>query len=137
MAVLIDSSLLIGLEHRGWTLRHLDRVGVEGVPCFSSMTAAELLNGVHRAAPTARREARLAFIEQVFSTLTVVPFDLPAARAHARVGAALAAAGTPIGPNDLIIAATAPAHGHTVMTDNLREVRRVPDLVVLQPIWPI
>ena len=136
MAVLIDSSVFIGLERRGWTLRDLDRIGVEGVPLLSSMTVAELLGGIHRAAPSVRRETRLAFIEQIVSTLAVVPFDLLAARTHARVAADLSAAGTPIGPNDLVIAATGLAHGHAVMTDNLREFRRVPDLVVLQPVWP-
>jgi tRNA(fMet)-specific endonuclease VapC len=136
MAVLIDSSVFITLERRGLSLGDLNRFGVTGVPLLSSITAAELLNGVERAAPSPRRARRLAFIESIFSAMEVIPFDLLVARAHASVGAQLAIAGTPIGPNDLIIAATALAHGHTVMTDNLREFIRVSGLLVVQPTWP-
>jgi predicted nucleic acid-binding protein len=38
--------------------------------------------------------------------------------------------GTPIGPNDLMIAATALANGLTVVTANEVEFRRVPELAV-------
>ena len=37
-------------------------------------------------------------------------------------------AGTPISPNDLIIAATVRAAGATLITANLREFSRIPDL---------
>ena len=67
--------------------------------------------------------------------LSVVPFDLEAARIHARLAADLMAAGQAIGPNDLLIAATALAHGHAVLTHNLRHFERVPGLVVSRPDW--
>lgn len=40
-------------------------------------------------------------------------------------------AGTPIGERDLMIAATALANGHDVLTANVREFERVPGLRVV------
>ena len=63
-------------------------------------------------------------------TLPVLAVDLATARAHARVGADLVAAGSRVGPNDLWLAAGALAHGLTLVTANLREFGRVPGLQV-------
>ena len=137
MAVLIDTSVIVGLERRGLALADLARIGAsDAVVAVASMTASELLVGIHRAAPSSRRTNRLAFVERILTDLRVVPFDLPAARTHARIWTDLAAQGTPIGPNDLVIAATALAHGFDVLTDNPREFTRIAGLVVRQPGWP-
>ena len=44
-------------------------------------------------------------------------------------------AGQTTGAHDLLIAATALAHGYGVMTDNIRDFERVPGLEVRQPDW--
>jgi tRNA(fMet)-specific endonuclease VapC len=59
-----------------------------------------------------------------------LPFDDPAAEEYARVRAHLANQGTPIGPNDLIIAATALANQLTLVTHNTAEFSRVPGLTL-------
>jgi predicted nucleic acid-binding protein len=82
MAILIDSSVFIGLERRGFTLADLSRIGVTGSPTLASITAAELLSGVERTLPSPRRTRRRAFIGQIFTALEVIPFDLQAARAR-------------------------------------------------------
>ena len=82
-----------------------------------------------------RRRAREAFVELVLTRLPILPFDLQAARIHARIAAEFAAAGQPIGLNDLLIAATALTHGYSVLTENLRDFERVPGLVVQRPDW--
>lgn len=46
------------------------------------------------------------------------------------IKAALTAAGTPIGPNDTAIAGHAIAAGAILVTKNIREFERVPDLVL-------
>jgi tRNA(fMet)-specific endonuclease VapC len=53
------------------------------------------------------------------------PFDDAAAEEYGRLRAALAAQGTPIGPNDMMIAAIALAHDLTLVTHNIREFGRV------------
>ena len=49
---------------------------------------------------------------------------------YGKIRAHLEAIGRPIGPNDLLIAAHARAAGLTLVTRNLREFSRVPDLAV-------
>ena len=135
MARLIDSSALISLERRGLASEALATVVPAEPAAIASITASELLAGVLRAAPSERRRRREAFVETVLARLPVLPFDLPVARVHARLSAELAAAGQPIGPNDLLIAATALAYDYPVLTENPRDFERVPGLVVHQPSW--
>lgn len=102
---------------------------------LSSVSASELLVGVRRTALGERQRRRAAFVASVLSEMTVLPFDLVAARVHAGLLADLLAVGRPIGASDLFIAATALAHGYDVLTFNVREFARVPGLVVHRPEW--
>ena len=77
-----------------------------------------------------RREANLQELEAFFATLHSLPFDGTAAKHYGRIRAELAASGTIIGPNDLLIAAIAVAGGHVLVTHNTSEFSRVRSLVV-------
>lgn len=130
MGVLIDTSVLIAHE-RGTLALSARLAGREREPAFLSVvTASELLHGVHRAMDAAIRNRRAAFVESVLAQLPVLLIDLSVARAHARLWADLAHAGTPVGAHDLWLAATCQAHGLAIATANVREFRRVPGLVV-------
>ena len=59
-----------------------------------------------------------------------LPLDAAAADHAARIAAALARAGTPIGPFDLLIAGVARANGALLLTRNLAEFGRVEGLLV-------
>lgn len=135
MAHLIDSSVVITLERRGLRPSALEAAAANEPVAIASITASELLVGVYRAQIPERRSQREAFVEAVFSAFPILPFDLPIARLHARLGAELMVAGQPIGAHDLLIAATALTYGYAVLTENLRDFRRVPGLVVRQPNW--
>lgn len=76
-----------------------------------------------------RREQLLAFARMVQAS-TVLDFDVDAADHAARIRAELEARGTPIGPTDVLIAATARRHDRTLVTHNTRDFARVPELVV-------
>ena len=91
----------------------------------------ELLMGV-AIAPSARlRDERARFAALVEREFEALDFDLPAARIFATVDVTLRRAGTPVGERDLMIAATALANGHDVLTANVREFERVPELRVV------
>ena len=135
MARLIDSSALIALERQAQPLRILLATAPDEPWAIAGITAAELLLGVERADSPSRRRRRAGFVEQVLAEVPVLPFDLLVARVHARVSAQLLDAGRLIGAHDLLIAATALAHGYAVLTQNLRDFRRVPGLDVRQPSW--
>ncbi|HEV8059879.1 MAG TPA: PIN domain-containing protein [Gemmataceae bacterium] len=58
------------------------------------------------------------------------PFDDRGAEEYGRIRAHLADLGTPIGPNDLLIAAITIANGLTLVTHNTNEFSRVPGLML-------
>jgi tRNA(fMet)-specific endonuclease VapC len=99
---------------------------------IATITASELLHGVHRASSAylARREA---FVEAVLLAFPPLPFDLLCARAHARLWAELVTSGADIGPHDRLVAATAMASGWRVATANRRHFERVTGLPVIVP----
>ena len=130
MATLIDSSVLISAERGKFDLDASLAAWANEPVAIAAITASELLNGVHRAHAAARRARRESWVEAVLARLPVLPFDLTVARYHAALWAALAEKGALIGAHDLLIAATALAHGHSVATRDQRSFHRVPGLTV-------
>jgi tRNA(fMet)-specific endonuclease VapC len=109
----------------GGTAKRILRAGQRNI-CTSVIVAAELRYGA-----TKKRSARLLkAIEDLFGEIQVLPFDLPADAEYGRIRAALEWAGTPIGGNDMLIAAHAHAVGATIISDNVREFGRVDGLTV-------
>ncbi len=97
-------------------------VGEVGV---SSVTVAELFYGAEK---SSRHEQNREALSRFLLPLEVVAFGSEAAGAYGRVRAALERAGTPIGPLDTLIAAHAVSLGVTLVTNNVREFERVPNL---------
>ncbi|ODT79629.1 MAG: hypothetical protein ABS76_18790 [Pelagibacterium sp. SCN 64-44] len=91
---------------------------------ISSVVLAELLFGAVRVESSKLRKQ----IDFVLQTTAVLQFDEGAAAHYAQIRTDLERAGTPIGGNDLLIAAHARYLGATLVTDNIREFSRVPDL---------
>jgi tRNA(fMet)-specific endonuclease VapC len=119
LSALVRASAAPGL------LQRLATAGDEAL-CTSIIVAAEMRFGVQRKGSpvlTARVEALLA-------TVMVLPFDGEADRHYADIRTTLERAGTPIGGNDLWIAAHARSRGLVLVTHNTREFERVPGLVV-------
>ncbi len=135
MVQLIDTSVFIELERRGMTINELACVASDQPVALASITASELLVGVHRANTRVQKTRRSLFVEKILEVTPVFPFDLAAARIHAKLGAFLTTQGKRIGAHDLIIAATALANNCSVLTGNAREFNRVPDLNVTVPGW--
>lgn len=102
---------------------------------LAAITASELLVGVERADTLERRGRRELLVEAILREVPVLPFDIAVARIHAPLVVRLVTSGRKIGESDVLIAATALAHGYEVLTDNLRDFERVPGLVVRRPSW--
>ena len=90
-----------------------------------SVVKAELLYGARK---SSRRADNLRLLDRFFMPLTSLPFDDACAEQYGVIRTELETAGTPIGPNDLMIAATALANDATLVTHNLQEFARVPGL---------
>ncbi len=130
MGVLIDSSVLIEFE-RGGIDPAVQVQGREDEEFFISViTASELLHGVWRAANRAIRSRRSAFGEAILEKFPVLGIDLPTSRIHAQVWADLESRGIMIGLHDSWLAATCIANGHSLVTSNLRDFKKVPGLRV-------
>jgi tRNA(fMet)-specific endonuclease VapC len=92
-----------------------------------SMVQAELLLGAQK---STRGEATKSAIREFLAPYEIVAFDQSAAAHYAEIRAHLERKGTPIGPNDLVIAATVLCRGGCLITSNVKEFRRVPGLQV-------
>lgn len=93
---------------------------------ISVIVAAELRYGAER-----RGSARLTNqLEAVLAAIETLPLAEPADRHYGVIRSVLERVGRPIGHNDLLIAAHARALGATLVTDNVGEFSRVPNLAV-------
>lgn len=92
-----------------------------------AMVEYELRYGLLRLPPEAAKP-RLEALAQLLRPVQVLPFDAECAALAAHIRATLEAAGTPIGPHDTLIAATAMRYQATLVTRNEREFSRVPGL---------
>jgi len=95
---------------------------------LSTVVLLELSYGAEKSARPDRNKAILESF--LASPIDILTFDALDAMKSGEIRALLERAGTPIGPNDLQIAGQALARGLTVVTNNEREFRRVPDLLV-------
>ena len=131
MGALIDSSVLIAIERAKLGLDSLLRDHADEEIAIASITASELLHGVHRANKVDQRTRREAFVEKVLAVVPVVPFDLVAARIHSGLWAQLTTKGIHVGAHDLLIAATAAAIGYAVATHDKRSFPKIPGINIV------
>jgi tRNA(fMet)-specific endonuclease VapC len=94
--------------------------------CLSAIVAAELCSGAEKS----RRSSYRLEVERFLEHWEIRDFDESAARHYGSIRAELERAGTPIGSNDMLIAAHARSLDMTLVTNNMREFARVPSLKV-------
>lgn len=124
---LLDTNVVSDLirHPQGTVASRISSAGEDTV-CTSIVVAAELRYGTEKSA--SRRLADR--VDLVLSALDVLPLESPADRHYGEIRQQLTRQGSPIGPNDLLIAAHALALDLTVVTANEREFTRVPGLRV-------
>ena len=92
-----------------------------------AVVEAELLVGAEKSAnPEKSRRA----VEIFLLPFEIVPFDSQCAKHYAQTRAKLELSGKKIGPNDLLIGATVLSHAGTLITNNVKEFKRVEGLHV-------
>jgi tRNA(fMet)-specific endonuclease VapC len=124
---LLDTNIVSDLVRNptGLAASRLRQDGDDGI-CTSAVVAAELRFGAAK-----RDSGRLTHqLEQVLSAIEILPLTPPADRLYGDIRAQLERAGTPIGGNDLLIAAHALASDCILVTDNEREFARVEGLSI-------
>lgn len=97
---------------------------------ISAITRFELLYGVE-CCPPAWKIKESSKVRLLLENLLILPFTGETSSYAATIRASLEADGNPIGPMDLLIAATALENSLPIVTNNLEEFRRVPGLLCL------
>lgn len=126
MYLLDTNTIIYYFKGAGRVSEHL-LTSVPAEVALSTVSLFELLVGVAKSAAAARRGEQL---RTLLSAIRAIPFADAEASEAAAVRAELERAGTPIGPLDNLIAGTARAHGATLVTRNVKELGRIPNLVV-------
>jgi tRNA(fMet)-specific endonuclease VapC len=93
----------------------------------SSITLSELMYGAEKSTNIDRN---LEAIEEFISHLEVLPYDAKASQHYGQIKASLEKRGEIIGENDIHIAAHAISQGLILVTNNLREFKRVANLAL-------
>jgi tRNA(fMet)-specific endonuclease VapC len=124
---LLDTNILSDLIRNpgGRVAKQIEEVGEETI-CTSIIVACELRFG----AEEKKSPPLQARVEELLQVLGVLPMDVDADLHYADIRAELEAAGTPIGPNDLLIAAHARSLNLTLISANVKEFSRVPGLSI-------
>jgi predicted nucleic acid-binding protein len=123
---LLDTSVVI--DH--------DQINPEALPdesAISEVTLAELAAGPHATDDDDERTRRQDRLQWAAAMWDPLPFDADAARAYARVFAAVRAKGRSSGTRvaELLIAATAVAHGLSLYTRNPADLAGVEDMLTV------
>ena len=128
MRYLLDTNICIYLIKKKplQVLEKLRTLAIADVG-ISAITLAELEFGVAKSSrPPQNNEALQTFVVP----LEILPFDDRAACSYGEIRAYLEKKGQPIGSLDMLIAAHASSLSLTLVTNNLREFKKVPGLNV-------
>jgi len=125
---MLDTNICIYvLRNRSDELRHKFKV-IKDL-CISSVTYGELCFGIENGANN-MKAARWKQLDTFTQRLLINSWDENAAKHYGSIRALLKTQGTPIGNNDLLIASHARSINAVLVTNNVREFNRVPDLSV-------
>jgi tRNA(fMet)-specific endonuclease VapC len=118
------NTLIYFFKGRGEVARNLLATAPADV-MIPAVVVYEIETGIAKSTdPNTRREQ----LAELLDTVTVLPFDVDAARKAAGIRARLERQGTPIGPMDTLIAGTALAYNTTLVTHNTAEFQSIPEL---------
>lgn len=124
---LLDTNILSNMikQPQGKAAMRLRAIGSSNI--FTSIIiAAELQFGIRKKGSDQLSQR----VEDLLEAIEVLDFKPPADVHYGNIRHHLQSAGTPIGPNDLLIASHALAENLIVVTDNVNEFERVPELIV-------
>lgn len=124
---LLDTNIISELVKypQGTVAQKINVVGDDKI-CTSIIVVSEIRFGVEK-----RQSKKLSQqVDAILTAIEILPYQPPADSHYAKIRANLEKAGTPIGPNDLLIASHALTLGLTLVSANEREFLRVDGLAV-------
>lgn len=128
MTHLLDSNAWIAhLRGKSATVRAKIQMFPPSDLGLSTVVPGELYFGAYHSGPN-NVAANLVLVEQLVLMFPLVSYCQRSADEYGKIRQDLGSRGLLIGPNDLLIAATALANSLTLVTHNTREFSRVPGL---------
>ena len=126
MRFLLDTNICIYMikNNPPEVCKHFQDV-MPGDVYISSVTVAELQYGVEK---SSAKEKNALALEAFLLPFVIVPFDMDSALVYGKIRIVLERQGTPIGSMDMLIASQAIVHNFTLITHNLKEFQRIPNL---------
>ena len=125
--MILDTTVLVDAERGGDSLGEVIDDGDD--VAVAALTVAELKVGV-QLAKGRRRDKRERFVAAVLDAVSIEPYDLDVAEAHAALLAHVRREGTPRGAHDLIIAATAGACERQVVSSDQTGFVELPGVLI-------
>jgi len=125
LAYLLDTNIISDLVRnpQGHIFKKIQFFGEETI-CTSIIVAAELRYGIRK-----KNSERLTHqVEAILSHIDILSLEAPSDEHYSKLRVFLEKAGTPIGPNDMLIAAQALTLDLTLISANTNEFSRIPDL---------
>jgi tRNA(fMet)-specific endonuclease VapC len=92
---------------------------------ISTITAAELFFGAEK---SKARKKNWSIVEKFIGNFELLPFEGKCCQTYAKIRASLEKSGSPIGPMDLLIASITMAQNLILITNNVKEFRRIKGL---------
>lgn len=128
MTYMLDTNICIyAMKKKPERVLQRFKAEIDNGVCISSITLAELEYGMkHSSDPAKNEQALLRFL----APLSILPFGPAAAFEYGEIRSYLQSHGMPIGPLDMLIAGHARAENLVLVTNNVREFERVPELEI-------
>lgn len=127
MKYMLDTNICIYAIKRNLnTIRKIIACDPEDI-CISSITLSELIYGIEK---SSRPEQNRVALIQFLAPISILAYGCDAANEYGRVRSSLEKSGTPIGSMDMLIASHALSEDLTLITNNEKEFRRIPQLKV-------
>lgn len=124
---LLDTNIISDIVRHpsGFVSQYISKIGEENI-CTSIIVACELRFGAEKSESIRLKQQ----LDKILNYINILPFEMSCVAHYAKIRTNIERAGTPIGANDLLIAAHALAINAVVVTANVREFIRVPNLKV-------
>ena len=127
MKHLLDTNMCIFLMKNNPSVVNRYKKNKKRGIAISSITVAELYFGVYNSTNTIKNSENLS---KFLIGVEILEYDNVAAIEYGRLRAILWKKGMPIGPLDMLIAAHAKSRNLVIVTNNVREFKRIEDLTI-------
>lgn len=140
MGIVADTSVFILCERQNWKAKdvgvHLARLFSAEQIVIPSVVAAEMVHGIYRAKTPQQLAARKSYVDALLSAYPIVSFEEEPARLAGKIRGEEARLGNTLPLADSFIGAIALDLDYPVLTHNVKDFARIPNVRVIPFVIP-